>query len=63
MACNRESLEENSSAESDECFDQSFLPYDESLEPVAKEEEAAQYRIEIAREGEEELRYLASQET
>ena len=49
MACNRESLDENSSEESDECFDQSFLPYDE----------AAQYRIEKAIEGEEEQRILS----
>ena len=53
MASNYDSFNENSSEESDESFYESFMPYDESLKPVANEEEAAQYRVEKAREDEE----------
>ena len=59
MASSGNLFEENSSLESDECFEESFLPYDESLEPLATEEETAQYRTEKARKDEEEQQILS----
>ncbi|XP_078356492.1 uncharacterized protein LOC144641349 [Oculina patagonica] len=52
-----ESIEEQSSEASEGSFhstNEEFLPYDESLEPVANEQEAAAYVEQVALEEEEE---------
>ena len=52
-----ESTEEQSSEASEDSFHSTtddFLPYDENLEPMANEEEAAAYVEQVAREEEEE---------
>ena len=36
------------------CHTGDFVPYDESIEPVANEEEAAQHAMQVAEEEEEE---------
>ena len=36
-----------------------FIPYDESLEPIATEQEAVQYNESVAQEAEEEVRLQA----
>ena len=54
MDSNSESFEDL-----DQYLDGSFLPYDESLEPVANEEEAAQYQVDKNNEDEEHKKILS----
>ena len=49
-----ESTEEQSSEDSFHSTNDDFLPYDENLEPMTNEQEAAAYAEQVAREEEEE---------
>ena len=47
------------SSESFHSTNEDFLPYDEDLEPIPNEQEAAEYVMEVARENEEEQMLLS----
>jgi len=47
------------SSESFHSTNEDFLPYDEDLEPIPNEQEAAEYGTEVARENEEEQMLLS----
>ncbi|KAK3735917.1 hypothetical protein QZH41_009146, partial [Actinostola sp. cb2023] len=49
----------DTSSESFHSTNEDFLPYDEDLEPIPNEQEAAEYVMEVARENEEEQMLLS----